>query len=1675
MKNRIRKTGVLMIAALALIITSLGFIHYNNEKNVKISDFAQQIKMSEYNTLTDNSSSNKIIVSAKNKNQIKKLDGVKNIIKSNDLYFVTFDTVKNSDKAYEKLKKNKISVNKDLKVSVQDNTESSETVSSITNNDKGIKVAVIDTGVNGAGESFDVTGEGMDDLSGHGTKMAQLIQDSSDNKANIISIKAFNKDGDGSIASLYAAIELARELDVKVINLSATTGYKVNADYVVDAIKEATKSGIKVICAAGNYSADVKDFATANIKEADVVTAVEKNGDFAAYSNFGETVDYSALGTYGNDSGTSISTARVTGYYLKYGDDLKNQGKDLGDEGWDKYFGNATFGVDVEEGKLPEDGFASVIFHEDWKQLSDKEFKDAISNATETRLSVWLNSLSDEDLALALSKDSILNCEHYELDQNGNKTNVTTHAEWLMSWNIPDVKTMAVLDYNKGHIPVTINDNNTGSSQTLYSGTVYASVSGSLTANVQRTVSWSVTTYSNSCGFSLKTSSNKTTQSGGGNWSIFNFSFSYAKPENRYAVATCRRAYSETSSAFSSNVNNSGMTTATTHAETVTVTLNANHLGMNVPSGSSRNYGSYIVTLNRAVMHLTFDSNGGDEPNRTSNYYYMNSPNIGMSAVSRKGRKFLGWSKNKNATSADFNVNNSYYAWDMQSYSAGTTTTDFYATIYAVWGDYTWTTLNFYQDSSKLLEKSYITYDNVIVKSKYTVSNQTKNPSDYNGKAFTKEGARFAGWNTKIDGTGDTVITKDMLSTGKINSGSTSNSYWSGGKWIYSANEDKTLDLYPKWEYKTADITYDDNFTGSAARKQMTVSSAKLIDVSGYSECTFTLASSQTYMIYGYDSEMNIVYRGDKYESDFVTDKAGRIDISNCHYIVFMKQTSHMPDYDVSLTLYNLKKYTNTVSSGDVNNIRVNPFIRDGYVFTGWNTEKDGSGKSYSEGQSLGHYPNVESTENEDLTLYAQWVKADYYKTMQFMNKNDKEEISPKYEMLTVDATFTQTVSLRKKDSDNMVVPGTVFDIECSDGSTITVTTDDDGKATATFNFSASLADTGTEYYWYCTNYDDLDDFYKQQVKDIGRYINEAEARTAAQTDLKNYIKTIKKDFTVKEISHPDYVGSVEDITFSLTGDGAVKDLEVIDPIEVEEHVLQNECILTPVFKIRKTNAMNENLLGVKINIYSDIDKKNLLVSGTTDENGEIYYEGTPVTYKTGEYKYVDVDAYGTASDRLKEYCKAHNLYTSYEEAMEAYKADANYKIVNGHDDDNENPLASREKEMERTYYYQEVSTLSGYVLDGELHSTTVFWFKSDDINNNLITNANKSDVSESDSNENADGEPVDYATKFINYQEHTLKQVTDGESFTQSLTLIKKGTLENILPNATFDITVDGVKKQYVTDANGNITISNTFTTNTDDEYYYIENLDYVSESEVKDILATATDTKHIFKTEAEAKNAARAEVEGKRNRAYHIHEVTAPTGYKTCSDTDITINYNDSKEITLVDENIASIKLIKNDSKKAPMENAVFGIFTTDQAYKNNESYSFKGDTYYLLKNVNTDKNGEATVENLNPDSKTKYIIIERVTKNGKVLLADPIEVGTLPVILDTAPDGGYKGTVVESNGKYHYFDITYTVTNDSIFELPSTGATTPYWYLAGLLIILAGIFVMFKKQKGEQNAKK
>lgn len=57
-----------------------------------------------------------------------------------------------------------------------------------------------------------------------------------------------------------------------------------------------------------------------------------------------------------------------------------------------------------------------------------------------------------------------------------------------------------------------------------------------------------------------------------------------------------------------------------------------------------------------------------------------------------------------------------------------------------------------------------------------------------------------------------------------------------------------------------------------------------------------------------------------------------------------------------------------TMTYGVSNNLRQNAFVRTGYLFNSWNTAPDGTGNSYSDGQSVSNL-----TGNSSITLYAQW------------------------------------------------------------------------------------------------------------------------------------------------------------------------------------------------------------------------------------------------------------------------------------------------------------------------------------------------------------------------------------------------------------------------------------------------------------------------------------------------------------------------------------------------------------------------------------------------------------------------------------------------------------------------------------------------------------------------------
>jgi len=56
--------------------------------------------------------------------------------------------------------------------------------------------------------------------------------------------------------------------------------------------------------------------------------------------------------------------------------------------------------------------------------------------------------------------------------------------------------------------------------------------------------------------------------------------------------------------------------------------------------------------------------------------------------------------------------------------------------------------------------------------------------------------------------------------------------------------------------------------------------------------------------------------------------------------------------------------------------VKINPFTRPGYTFTGWNSKPNGTGNAVKEGKKV--------TANNNYTLYAQWKKDDTYVTITY-------------------------------------------------------------------------------------------------------------------------------------------------------------------------------------------------------------------------------------------------------------------------------------------------------------------------------------------------------------------------------------------------------------------------------------------------------------------------------------------------------------------------------------------------------------------------------------------------------------------------------------------------------------------------------------------------------------------
>lgn len=179
-----------------------------------------------------------------------------------------------------------------------------------------VNVGILDTGIEFTHELYkdnprvinsgiNMTDTGYKDSAwddeGHGSIVAEIVMDNTPESVNVVGYKVLNTNGAGTYLWIATAIEKAVEDGIDVINLSLggeaePLGYESGAVVLEDSINYAIEKGVLVVVASGNDGHDASYFSPANVKDAITVGAIDKAGNPAYFSNFGECVDFVAPG-----------------------------------------------------------------------------------------------------------------------------------------------------------------------------------------------------------------------------------------------------------------------------------------------------------------------------------------------------------------------------------------------------------------------------------------------------------------------------------------------------------------------------------------------------------------------------------------------------------------------------------------------------------------------------------------------------------------------------------------------------------------------------------------------------------------------------------------------------------------------------------------------------------------------------------------------------------------------------------------------------------------------------------------------------------------------------------------------------------------------------------------------------------------------------------------------------------------------------------------------------------------------------------------------------------------------------------------------------------------------------------------------------------------------------------
>lgn len=330
---------------------------------------------------------------------------------------------------------------------------------------------------------------------------------------------------------------------------------------------------------------------------------------------------------------------------------------------------------------------------------------------------------------------------------------------------------------------------------------------------------------------------------------------------------------------------------------------------------------TFDCSILRPTFTVDYNSNGGTGTITSDTILYEDEYTTKENTFTREGYNFIDWNEISDGTGISWKERiNTPWQW---TYLKN-------ITLYAQWEANTYTIkYDGNGNTSGSTETSTHIYD--------TSQNLTAN-------GFAKTGYEFNGWNTKADGTGTAYSNKQLIKN-------------------LTSNNNETITLYAQWKASTYNISYNLNNGTAGSNAPTSANIDTTIEISN---------PTRTYTI-TYNQNSTAATRSKTSEKVTYTFKgwtASNLNTSTAKYGTSSDSVTtswNSSSTKVTATYFkNLALSTNTVTltaNWASNSTTLATVTKTGYTCT-WNTNSDGSGTSYTSGNS-GYTPT------SNIVLYA--------------------------------------------------------------------------------------------------------------------------------------------------------------------------------------------------------------------------------------------------------------------------------------------------------------------------------------------------------------------------------------------------------------------------------------------------------------------------------------------------------------------------------------------------------------------------------------------------------------------------------------------------------------------------------------------------------------------------------